>query len=68
MSFKDKILHGRIFSARRRTVVIAIGLALAILSILYTWRVSTDMRHEDEAAIEQLRTMEQNAVKMWEDI
>lgn len=26
------------------------------------------MRHEDEAAIEQLRTMEQNAVKMWEDI
>jgi signal transduction histidine kinase len=68
MSLRDKILHGRIFSARRRTVVIAIGLALAALSILYTWRVSTDMRHEDEMAVEQLRTMEQNAVKMWEDI
>ena len=55
MSFKDKILHGRIFSARRRTVAIAIGLALVMLSISYTWKVSTDMRHEDEAAIQQLR-------------
>ena len=68
MSFKDKILHGRIFSARRRTVVIAIGLALAMLSIYYTWKVSTDMRHEDEAAIQQLRDSEHNAVEMWEDI
>ena len=68
MSFKDKILHGRLFSARRRTVVIAIGLALATLSIYYTWKVSADMRHEDELAIQQLRDSEQNAVKMWEDI
>ena len=68
MGFKDKILHGRIFSARRRTVVIAIGLALAMLSIYYTWKVSTAMRHEDEIAIQQLRESEYNAVEMWEDI
>lgn len=68
MSFKDKILHGRIFSARRRTVAIAIGLALVMLSISYTWKVSTDMRHEDEAAIQQLRESEYNDVEMWEDI
>ena len=68
MSFKDKILHGRIFSARRRTVAIAIGLALVMLSISYTWKVSTDMRHEDEAAIQQLRDSEYNDVEMWEDI
>ena len=68
MNLRDKIVHGRIFSARRRTIVIAIGLALALLSICYTWRVSTHMRHEDEAAIQQLRDSEQNDVKMWEDI
>lgn len=68
MSFKDKILHGRIFSARRRTVAIAIGLALVMLSISYTWKVSTDMQHEDEAAIQQLRESEYNDVEMWEDI
>lgn len=68
MSFKDKILHGRIFSARRRTVAIAIGLALVMLSISYTWKVSTDMQHEDEAAIQQLRDSEYNDVEMWEDI
>ncbi|MBR4952053.1 MAG: sensor histidine kinase [Alistipes sp.] len=68
MKLRDKIVHGRIFSARRRTIVIAIGLALALLSICYTWRVSTHMRHEDEAAIQQLRDSEQNDVKMWEDI
>ncbi|MBR5131818.1 MAG: sensor histidine kinase [Alistipes sp.] len=68
MTLRDKIVHGRIFSARRRTIVIAIGLALALLSICYTWRVSTHMRHEDEAAIQQLRDSEQNDVKMWEDI
>ena len=68
MKLRDKIVHGGIFSARRRTIVIAIGLALALLSICYTWRVSTHMRHEDEAAIQQLRDSEQNDVKMWEDI
>ena len=68
MNLRDKIVHGRIFSARRRTIVIAIGLALTLLSICYTWRVSTHMRHEDEAAIQQLRDSEQNDVKMWEDI
>ena len=55
-------------SARRRTVVIALGLALAALSIYYTWTVSVEMKHEDEAAVEQLRKDERNAVSMWEDI
>ncbi|MBQ6612701.1 MAG: HAMP domain-containing histidine kinase [Alistipes sp.] len=68
MGFKNQILHGRIFSTRRRTIVIVIGLALAALSVYYTWTVSTEMEHEDEAAICQLRETEQNAVKMWEDI
>ena len=55
-------------SARRRTVVIALGLALAALSVYYTWTVSVEMKHEDEAAVEQLRRDERNAVAMWEDI
>ena len=53
---------------RRRAIVIAVGLALALLSICYTWRVSVEMKHEDEEAIEQLRRDERNAVEMWEDI
>lgn len=67
MGFRDT-LRRRIFSTQRRTAVIVIGLVLAMLSIYYTWSVSTAMKHEDELAIEQLRAMEQNAVKMWEDI
>ena len=55
-------------SARRRTVVIALGLALAALSIYYTWTVSVEMKHEDEAAVDKLREDERNAVTMWEDI
>ena len=58
----------RLFSTRRRTIVIIIGLALAALSVYYTWTVSSDMRHEDEAAVEQLRGAERNAVQMWADI
>lgn len=58
----------RLFSTRRRTIVIIIGLALAALSVYYTWTVSSDMRHEDEAAVEQLRGAEHNAVQMWADI
>lgn len=58
----------RFLSARRRTVVIAIGMVLAALSVYYTWRVSVAMKHEDEAAVEQLRKAEHNAVSMWEDI
>lgn len=53
---------------RRRTIVIALGLVLAALSIYYTWTVSTAMKHEDEAAMIQLRHDERNAVEMWEDI
>ena len=62
------ILNSRLFSTRRRTIVIAIGLALASLSIYYTWTISQEMRHEDELAIRQLRDTEHNAIEMWEDI
>ena len=57
-----------LFTTRSRTTVIVVGLALAALSIFYTWRVSVDMKHEDELAIEKLRQDERNAVEMWEDI
>lgn len=57
-----------VLSTRRNTIVIAVGLALAALSVLYTWNVSMNMKHEDEAAIEQLRRDERNQVEMWEDI
>ncbi len=68
MNLGQKIFHSRFFSTRRRTIVIVIGLALAALSIYYTWTISAAMRHEDELAIEQLRDSEHNAVEMWEDI
>ena len=58
----------KFFSSRRRTIVIVLGLALAALSIYYTWTVSVEMKHEDEEAVEQLREAERNAVSMWEDI
>lgn len=58
----------KFFSTRRRTIVIALGLALATLSVYYTWTVSVEMKHEDEVAVEQLREAERNAVSMWEDI
>ena len=61
-------IPSRLLSARRRTVVIALGLALAALSVYYTWTVSVEMKHEDEAAVNQLRKAEHNAVSMWEDI
>ncbi|MBQ3233699.1 MAG: HAMP domain-containing histidine kinase [Alistipes sp.] len=64
----DFDLSRRFFSTRRRTIVIALGLVLAALSIYYTWTVSTAMKHEDEAAMIQLRQDERNAVEMWEDI
>ena len=57
-----------VFSTRSRTLVILVGLVLVSLSLFYTWRVSVDMKHEDEMAIEQLRRDERNAVEMWEDI
>lgn len=64
----DFALSRRFFSTRRRTIVIVLGLVLATLSIYYTWTVSTAMKHEDEAAMIQLRHDERNAVEMWEDI
>ena len=61
-------LSSDMFRLRRNTIVIVVGLALTSLSVYYTWRVSADMKHEDEMAIEQLREDERNAVEMWEDI
>lgn len=68
MKLRRITLSGEVFSLHRNTIVIVVGLALAALSIIYTWRVSADMKHEDEMAIEQLREDERNAVEMWEDI
>ena len=58
----------RILSIRRQTTFIVVGLILATLSVLYTWSISSDMKHEDEIAIAELRRAERNAVEMWEDI
>ena len=58
----------RLFSTRRRTIVIIVGLALVSLSVYYTWRISSDMRHEDEASVQKLKEDEQNIVEMWVDI
>ena len=61
-------LPSGLFTTRSRTIVIVVGLVLVAMSLFYTWRVSVDMQHEDELAIEQLRRDERNAVEMWEDI
>lgn len=53
---------------RNHATLLVVGLVLAILSVVYTWRMSVGMRREQEAAIEQLREDERNAVEMWEDI
>lgn len=58
----------RLFSTRRRTIVIIVGLALVSLSVYYTWRISSDMRHEDEVSVQKLKDDEQNIVEMWVDI
>lgn len=68
MKIGGRIFRSGLFSTRRRTAVIVVGLALAALSVYYTWTISAEMRHEDELAIAQLRDSEHNAVEMWEDI
>ena len=68
MKLSSRYNPRRVFSARRRTIAIVVGLALAALSVYYTWSVSTEMKHEDELAIEQLCEAERNAVAMWKDI
>ena len=68
MKINLSILNSKFISTRRRAIVIIIGLALAALSVFYTWTISQEMRHEDELAIKQLRDSEHNAVEMWEDI
>lgn len=68
MKLSSRYNPRRLFSTRRRTIVIAVGLVLASLSVYYTLTVSTNMKHEDEAAEKQLRSDELNAVEMWKDI
>ena len=68
MKLSSRYNPRRLFSTRRRTIVIAVGLVLAALSVYYTLSVTTGMKHEDEDAVEQLRNDERNAVEMWEDI
>ena len=53
---------------RNHATLIVMGLVLAGISVVYTWRMSVGMRQEQDAAIEQLRQDERNAVEMWEDI
>ena len=53
---------------RNHATLIVVGLVLAGISVVYTWRMSVGMRQEQAAAIEQLREDERNAVEMWEDI
>lgn len=43
-------------------------MVLAVISVIYTWRISIGMKHEDESVIERLHRDERNAVEMWEDI
>lgn len=43
-------------------------MVLAVISVIYTWRISIGMKHEDESVIERLLRDERNAVEMWEDI
>lgn len=58
----------RYLSMRRQAAVIVVGLLLAAISVVYTWKISADMKHEDEVAIAELQRAERNAVEMWEDI
>ena len=53
---------------RNHATLIVVGLVLVAISVVYTWRMSVGMRQKQEAAIEQLREDERNAVEMWEDI
>ena len=53
---------------RNHATLVIVGFVLAALSVVYTWRMSVGMRQEQEAAVEQLRQDERNAVEMWEDI
>lgn len=53
---------------RSRKLVMVVGMVLAVISVIYTWRISIGMKHEDESVIERLHRDERNAVEMWEDI
>ena len=47
---------------RNHATLIVVGLVLAGISVVYTWRMSVGMRQEQATAIEQLRQDERNAV------
>ena len=53
---------------RNHATLIVVGLVLATLSVVYTWRMSVGMRREQALAVEQLLQEERNAVEMWEEI
>lgn len=66
--FRKFDLSQKIFSIRRRTAVIIIGLVLAALSVFYTLMVTAELHRNEERTIEELRVAERNAVELWADI
>ena len=66
--FSKLDLSQKIFSIRRRTAVIIIGLVLASLSVFYTLMVTSELHRNEERTIEELRAAERNGVELWADI
>ncbi|MDE6139526.1 MAG: HAMP domain-containing histidine kinase [Alistipes sp.] len=66
--FSKLDLSRKIFSTRRRTAVIIIGLVIAALSVLYTSMVTSELHRNEERTIEELRAAERNGVELWADI
>lgn len=66
--FRKFDLSQKIFSIRRRTAVIIIGLVLAALSVFYTLMVTAELHRNEERTIEELRVAERNGVELWADI
>lgn len=66
--FRQFDLSQKIFSIRRRTAVIIIGLVLAALSVFYTLMVTAELHRNEERTIEELRVAERNGVELWADI
>jgi len=66
--FSKLALSQKIFTTRRRTAVIVIGLVLAALSVFYTLMVTSELHRNEERTIEELRAAERNGVELWADI
>ncbi len=66
--FSKFALSQKIFTTRRRTAVIVIGLVLAALSVFYTLMVTSELHRNEERTIEELRAAERNGVELWADI